>query len=98
MRARSLRSWLVMLTFAAGAAQAADLKDFAGTWVMRLGDRNLFVLTLTQEDTGLRGSWDRPLKLAGSNGVFANMRGGVRHDSVTARFADGVLHLYNWRK
>jgi len=79
--------------FAPGFAHAAELRDFAGTWVMRLGGRNLFVLTLTRDGAGLRGTWDRPLTYASANGIFANMRGGVRHDSVSSRFADGVLHL-----
>lgn len=84
---------------AASLAPAADLpganlKDFAGTWVMRLGDRNLFVLTLIPEGNGVRGSFARPEKFFSTNSLFVGMRGGVRHDSIVrSHFADGVLHL-----
>jgi hypothetical protein len=83
-----------MLTFLAGVAHAAELKDFTGTWVMRLGDRNMFVLTLTAEDSSISGSWDRPMTYASTNGAFSNMRGGVRRDPIVrAKLSDGVLHF-----
>jgi hypothetical protein len=73
--------------------QAADLKEFTGTWVMRCGARNLFVLTLTAESSDVRGTFERPATLSRFNGIFFGMRG-VRYDRVVrSRFADGVLHL-----
>jgi hypothetical protein len=83
-----------MLAILSGVAHAAELKDFAGTWVMRLGGRNMFVLTLVAEGANIRGSWDRPMKYAGTNGAFSNMHGGVRHDPIVrTKFSDGVLYL-----
>jgi hypothetical protein len=77
----------------ASVAPGTELKEFTGTWVMRLGERNLFVLTLIPEGAGVRGSFDRPAKFSSNNLVFAGMRG-VRHDRVVrSRFADGLLHL-----
>jgi hypothetical protein len=94
MHRRSLSYLLTMLVFFSGVAHASELKDFTGTWVMRLGDRNMFVLTLIVEDAKIHGSWDRPMKYASTNGAFSNMYGGIRHDPVVrANFSDGVLHL-----
>lgn len=82
--------WMV----AASLAQGAELKEFTGTWALRLGERNLFVLTLTPEGEGVRGSFDRPEIFFSMNSIFSGMRGGVRRDRVVrSRFADGVLHL-----
>lgn len=79
---------------AGSVAQGAQLEEFTGTWVMRLGERNLFVLTLTPEGEGVRGRFERPAKFSSTNSIFSGMRGGVRHDSVVrSRFADGLLHL-----
>jgi hypothetical protein len=92
-------SWYVTIAaawmLAANVAQGTELREFAGTWVMRLGERNLFVLTLTPEGDGVRGSFERPAKLSSTNtSIFVGMSGGVRHDNVVrSRFADGVLHL-----
>jgi hypothetical protein len=73
--------------------QAADLKEFTGTWVMRCGARNLLVLSLTAESSDVRGTFERPAALSRFNGIFFGMRG-VRDDRVVrSRFADGVLHL-----
>jgi hypothetical protein len=82
-----------VLTTGVGA-QTAGLQDFAGTWVMRLGSRNLFVLTLAPESDSVQGAFERPAKFSHLNSIFMNMRGGVRHDKVVkSHFADGVLHL-----
>jgi hypothetical protein len=79
---------------AVGVAQGAEVKQFTGTWVMRLGERNLFVLTLTSDGNVVRGSFERPAKFSSTNSMFSNMRGGLRRDSVVrSRFADGVLYL-----
>ena len=84
----------IVLLIAANAAQSAGLKDFAGTWAMRLGERNLFVLTLAPQGEAIQGGLDRPARFSSNNSIFANMRGGVRHDTVVrSRVADGVLHL-----
>jgi hypothetical protein len=83
-----------VLTVEVCAAQTGGLQEFAGTWAMRLGSRNLFVLTLVQEGDGVQGAFDRPAKFSHLNSIFIDMRGGVRHDKVDkSHFADGVLHL-----
>jgi hypothetical protein len=82
-----------MLLFAAIPTRAAELKDFAGTWVMRIGARNLFVLTLTPENDGVHGSFARPAKFSGTNGTFTNMRGLWIGRVVRTQLRDGVLHL-----
>lgn len=84
---------VAVLMVATNAAQGENLKEYAGTWVMRLGERNLFVLTLTLEGNGVRGSFERPAKLSSMNCIFTGMSG-VRLDRVArSRYADGVLHL-----
>jgi hypothetical protein len=88
---RKNMTWSVLivavLMFAAKVAQGAELKEYTGTWVMRLGERNLFVLTLRPEGDGVRGSFERPAKLSSNTYIFAGMSG-VRHDKVVrSRFA-----------
>ncbi len=73
---------LAVLALALAVAQGAEQKDFAGTWMAKLGERNLFVLKLTIEGNGIGGVFERPMKLSSTNGVFANMRGGVRRDRI----------------
>lgn len=86
-------SLAAVLALAATLAQGAELKDFAGTWVMRIGEHNLLVLTLTPESGRMDGQLERPAKFSESNGTFANLHG-LRTDRVVrARFSDGVLHL-----
>jgi hypothetical protein len=81
---------MLTATVALGAAP----KEFAGTWAMRIGDRNLFVLTLTQDGEDMRGSFERPAEFSSNNSIFAGIHGGLRRDLVVrSRFADGVLHL-----
>src|SRR5579862_558240 len=71
-----------------------DTKEFAGTWVLRIGARNMFVLTLTPDGTNMHGSLERPAKFDSNNGTFANVRSEVRSDSVVvARKKDGALHF-----
>ncbi len=80
--------------WAAQISQERDPKEFAGTWVLRIGERNLFVLTLTPDGTNMHGSLERPVKFDSINGVFANMRDGVRSDPVmVARKKEGALHF-----
>jgi hypothetical protein len=83
-----------IFSFMPVAIHAAEMKDFAGTWVMRLGTRTIFVLRLTPDGETLRGSWDRPAKFSNSNNTFVNMSSDVRKDSVSrVRLVDGVLHF-----
>ncbi len=85
---------LIVLSILSGAAHAAEMRDFAGTWARRLGARNLFVLRLTEDGGSLRGSWERPAKFSSGSNGFANMRGGVRKDKVSQlRVVDGALHF-----
>jgi hypothetical protein len=85
---------LIALLTVPVAAHAAEMRDFSGTWAMRLGARNIFVLRLTQDGESLRGSWERPAKFSKMGDVFANMHGGVRKDSVSHfRLINGALHF-----
>jgi hypothetical protein len=85
---------LIALLMLSGAAHAAEMRDFAGTWAMRLGSRNIFVLRLVQDRESLRGSWERPAKFSGMGDAFANVRGGIRKDGVSHfRLVDGALHF-----
>jgi hypothetical protein len=95
MRRRWFRLLMVLLTLsAADVVRAESPKDFTGTWEMRLGERNLFVLHLETSNGSIVGTIERPAKLSGTNGAYANMGGGVRRDSIThAELRGGVLHL-----
>jgi hypothetical protein len=93
MLARTLGCLVGLLTVAIPAL-AAEMGDFAGTWAMRLGARNIFVLRLVPDGESMRGSWEHPGKFSNMGAAFANMRGGVRKDSVSNfRLIDGVLHF-----
>jgi hypothetical protein len=86
--------WLVFLVLAATVAQGAEVKGFIGTWVMRIGQRNLFVLTLTPDGKAINGTFKRPQKFSSGNGTFANMRGGVWTGKVvSARFSGDALYF-----
>lgn len=94
MSARKILSLVAFLISIASVANAAGADAFLGTWVMRADNRNLFVLTLTQRDGRMEGRWDAPAKFSSTDLLFANMRGGVRHDTlVRTRLSDGVLHF-----
>jgi len=86
----ALASLLPCATF----AHASELKDFAGSWAMRIENRNLFVLTLTADGDQLRGAYDRPAEFSSTGNIFSNIKGTVRHDLVVkATLTNGVLHL-----
>jgi hypothetical protein len=75
-------------------AQSPQMADFAGTWVMKIGERNMFVLTLAPVGSSMKGTFERPMKFDSTNGAFANMRGGFRDDViVVARLKDGTLRF-----
>lgn len=79
---------------AAAGLHAAATHDFAGTWALRLGPRNLFVLSLSEQNGALHGSFSHPWKFASTNSLFANISGDVRHDPViTTSISNGALHL-----
>lgn len=82
----------VSLTCVAGGAEP---KAFDGTWVMRLGERTIFVLTLHSKGANTSGSFDRPAEFSSEgNTTFSNMHGGLRHDSiVNIRESNGVLQF-----
>jgi hypothetical protein len=92
-------TWYVVMVvgvwmLVANVAQGAKPEEFAGTWVMRLGGRNLFVLVLAPEGDGVRGSFERPTKFYSNGAIFTGLSGGTRQDKVVrGHFADGVLHL-----
>jgi hypothetical protein len=88
--------WLLAAVFGLMpiAIHAAEMKDFAGTWVMRLGVRNIFVLRLKSDGETLRGTWDRPAKFSNTNNTYANMSSEVRNDTVShLKIVHGVLHF-----
>src|ERR1700735_472854 len=98
MHMRKKIAWHVMVVavwfVAANVAQAAKPEEFAGTWVMRLGGRNLLVLTLTPDGDGVRGIFERPVKFSLTGSTFTGVSGISRQDKVVqSHFADGVLHL-----
>ena len=68
---------------------APSSNDFAGTWVMRLGSRNLFVLVLTPHGSELSGVWDRPSKYENTNGAFSNIQPGFRQDRIVRASLSG---------
>ncbi len=97
MRIKSIQPLAAILVgaIALNSAAAADLRDFSGTWIMRLGERNLFVLNLTASNGCMAGSLDHPAKFSSTNNLlFANMRGGIRRDKlVGCTFKNGALHF-----
>ena len=94
MLKRGMQFLIAVFVFVPCVAHAAEMRDFAGTWAMRLGARSIFVLRLVQDGESLRGSWDRPAKFSSNGYGFANMRGGVRKDRVSKfRMVDGALHF-----
>ena len=84
----------VLLTLTTNAVGATELGDFAGTWVLRLGQRNMFVLTLAVEGDQIVGHFDRPVKFTSSGDSFGDIRGGVEHETIVlSRLEDGILHF-----
>lgn len=76
------------------ASREAAMQPFAGTWAMRIGERNLFVLSLAPDGSNMKGAMERPAKFDSTGDAFANLRDGVRRDSVVvARFKEGALHF-----
>lgn len=88
-------TFAILAMLATSSAQAAPQKDFVGTWVMRLGDRAVFVLTLNPQGEKDRGVFERPAKYTAlADSLFVGMQGGIRRDPVIqSYFAAGVLHL-----
>lgn len=84
--ARTNLSWQTM--------NSAGMNDFAGTWVMKVAERNMFVLTLVPAGSSMKGTFGRPMKFDSNNGAFANMRDGVLDDVVVvARLKEGTLRF-----
>ena len=88
----------LIMTMSAGIpsahAQAASPSPFAGTWAMRLGERNLFVITITPTSDGFTGTFDRPEHYSSTNTIFANITGKLRDDRIVRARADGsALHF-----
>jgi hypothetical protein len=63
----------IVLDVAARADNGSDPADYAGVWVMKLGQRNLMVLTLKVEKGRLSGSLLRPEHLGMNNGLFSQI-------------------------
>jgi hypothetical protein len=89
-----IRAIIFAAALGAGGLHASEAAKFAGTWVMRLGDRNLFVLTLAEDGGSLHGSFEHPSKLSSTNGLFANIGGAIVRDNISSvHISDAALHL-----
>ena len=85
---------ILIFAFAAASVPAAELDEFAGTWAMRLSDRNFFVIRLTVSGGAIAGVFDHPAKFSSTNSIFANIRGGVLHDKIIkSRLENNALHF-----
>jgi hypothetical protein len=96
MRAVPFRAFLLCsLALSANiSAHASDRKDFAGSWALRLGDRNLFVFYFSSSADCVTGSLERPARMSATNSLYANISANVRRDPITkCRFANSVLHI-----
>jgi hypothetical protein len=65
--------WVIAVVFwilASGAVQAQTFSDFAGTWAVRVADKNLFVLVLQPNGDSLDGYIDDPVKMSLSKAKF----------------------------
>jgi hypothetical protein len=92
LRSKALASLFVL---ALSSLQAAAPKDFSGTWAMQLGQRNLFVLSLTANESGVTGSMEQPKEISlNDKNVFTHIGSEVeRNTIVSSRIADGALHI-----
>jgi hypothetical protein len=82
-------AFAVVCLCATGTSVAAAPKDFAGTWVMRLDERNLFVLTIAVDGSGTMA---RPAKMSVNRSLFAGLGGGMHRDALMkSTFADQTL-------
>ena len=77
---------LAILLFVTGGlistAYANAPSTYLGTWVLRIGDRNLFVLKLETADDHIAGSFDRPSGFLMTGGVFAIEDNATRHSNI----------------
>lgn len=98
MSAKFSRSFSFVLTaifcLIFGVAKSQSVESYAGTWVMRLDDKNLFVLTLTANNGSYQGYFDLPAKIAINNSVFSAIKNGYRRDRIVKSHVDASgLHL-----
>jgi hypothetical protein len=83
----------MVLFLGATSALAQDAKQFGGTWIMKIGDRNLFVLSIQSDGKGIHGTLSRPAKMRFGNPIFTGMSG-VRHDQIVkSRIEGSALHF-----
>ncbi|WP_058185656.1 hypothetical protein [Terracidiphilus gabretensis] len=96
MRSVPFRTFLLCLLASSIhiSAYASDLKDFAGSWALKLGDRNLFIFTLSPSADCVTGTLDRPSSMSATNSLYANITNTSRRDLITkCHFADAILHI-----
>lgn len=86
---------LLPVAAACGGEEQPSSNGFAGTWVMRLGDRNFIVLNLETKGSSFSGTLSRPADFETSDGiVFSNIsRGDTQEMVVGATERDGHLLL-----
>src|SRR5258708_2357618 len=72
----------IVLAVPAFADKGSDPADYAGAWVLKLGQRNLMVLTLKMEKGRLSGSLLRPEHLGMNNGLFSQISATTITDPV----------------
>ncbi|HEY0107568.1 MAG TPA: hypothetical protein VGB91_15915 [Rhizomicrobium sp.] len=90
--ATAVAVWIV----SAGLVHAQPVpKEFLGTWVLRLGDRTLYVLALRPDGGGIGGYVESPAHLTVFNGrLFLIAAPGVRRDRIVrSHLAGGALVL-----
>jgi hypothetical protein len=89
-----LSAALASITCLSCSAQTINSPSvYAGSWVVHLGTRTLLMLNLHGEGDHIQGSLDRPAHMADEgNTIFANLRGGIRHDLLrNVKTAPGEL-------
>lgn len=74
--------------------QAAQAKDFAGTWVLRCGTRNLYVLKLVSDGGGLTGTLMRPTDYSFTGQIFVHLSTEVLTEPIVSSHLDqDALHF-----
>ena len=83
--------WVSVTATCNGATPSSE--GFAGTWVMKLGDRNFIVLTLENKRGSYSGTLSRPEHFETSDGIgFSNIgRSGTQEVFVSANLKDDHL-------
>src|SRR5436309_380664 len=83
----------VLLCSSSGAGSASTA-EYAGSWVMRIGERNFLVLKLRDEGGRLTGSLSLPHFQTADGVVFSGVGPGVETNAIVGSSLEGGhLHL-----